>query len=130
MTNPWANLKPTNGAYFELKEAGDSFEGTVKSKDTDWVDFKDGTPAKERPRIYFEDEGDGEKHYTFTNSVGANAVINLNPPEGARIKVTRGNKLPNSKAIDIKVEIVSATPSQKPASAPASEPKKDNAPPF
>lgn len=129
MSNPWANLVPTNGAYFELKNEGDSFEATIASKSVESVDFKDGTPAKDRPRVDFLDEGDGAKHYVFTNAVAANAVIALDPQAGERIRVTRGAKLPGSKAIGFDVVRVDNAKDRPAPAAVASKPKND-APPF
>lgn len=128
MSNPWANLVPTNGAYFELKNEGDSFEATIASKSVESVDFKDGTPAKDRPRVDFKDEGDGAKHYVFTNAVAANAVIALDPQAGERIRVTRGAKLPGSKAIGFTVERVDNSSDRPAPAAVASKPNGGQAP--
>jgi len=129
VSNPWAGLETTNGAYYELKNEGDSFEATIESKRVESVDFGDGSPAKDRPRLDFVDEGEGQKHYTFTNSVAANAVIALNPPIGSRIRVTRGGKLPGSRAIKFDVVLVDNSADRPAPAAVASKPALDE-PPF
>jgi hypothetical protein len=128
LSNPWANLIPTNGAYFELKNEGDSFEATIASKSVESVDFKDGLPAKDRPRVDFLDEGDGAKHYVFTNAVAANAVISLDPQVGERIRVTRGSKLPGSKAIGFTIERVDNAKGRPAPAAGAPKPASNEAP--
>lgn len=123
--NPWADLEPTNGDYYELKKTGDSFEATVKSKDIDEVDFGDGKGIKRLPRLFFEDG----KHFTFTNAVGANAVIKLDPQPGQRIRVARGDKIPGSRAVMVTVDLVDNSSDRPAPAAVASKPKND-APPF
>jgi hypothetical protein len=124
----WGDIEVTNGAYFELKKEGDSFEGTITKRDTKLVKFPDEPEAKLRPRLYFADEGDGEKSYTFVNSAAVNAIKALNPPVGRRIKVTRGAKITGSRAFLFTVEYVSGGTPARVAARGADPPAKDQAP--
>lgn len=104
MTNPWDQFpKPTSsGAYFELKNPGDSFEGTI-------VRIESSKPFEEVvPRVVFDDEEGGTKHYDFTNTVLRNAIITLEPQPGQRIRVTKLPKPKGATYFDGKVELVGA----------------------
>jgi hypothetical protein len=122
MTNPWADhVAPSAGGdYYNLANAGDSFEATIETV----AKAQPFTGEPECPRIHFTDG----KHFDFCAFDAKRKVIELAPPIGSRIRVTRGTKVTGSRMIAYTVELVDNA-KDRPAAA-ASKPATSNAAPF
>jgi hypothetical protein len=128
MTNPWDQFETTGTDidYVNLSNDGDAFEGTVKSVES--KTFPAGTFDHQPfdltvPRVVFEDEGSGEKHWDVLPTVARNAIIELRPEPGTRIRAARLGKPKGKTWIDFSVQVVGAgTPVAAPeAAAPKAE---------
>lgn len=99
--------------FVELKEVGDSFEGTIKevtSHTTAAGTFPNQKEEVISPQIVFEDEGDGEKRFTAFNTVVKNKFIDLAPEPGTRVKITKFAKPKGRNYFDWEVKVIADAP--------------------
>jgi hypothetical protein len=102
-----------NVDFVELKETGESFEGTiveVTSHTTAAGTFPGQKEDTVSPQLVFEDEGEGEKRFTAFNTVVKNKLIDLAPEPGTRIKITRLGKPKGKNYIDWDVKEILTAP--------------------